>query len=107
MTIPTADRRYFAVGLMGWVQIRVCTKPPKKVVSKGKFPATIVSMRPWRDPIEQKFKMDVAYTYYTGGRTVVTLKTRRFRALAGVSCRDGVCFELAPATFQSIIEAQS
>lgn len=117
--MPLPNKRFFAVGLKGWVQIRVATKPPKAVTS-----STVVDVQErkveWipgymKDNhwIASKPKvtfvprqMTLKDTIYEGGKTIKTMKSTRFAALLKVGVREGGMTELMPEQVERLREVE-
>lgn len=110
-------KRYFVVGLKGWVQIRVASKPPKAVTS-----STVVRVKErkvtWipgymKDdrwvPSKPSVtivprRMTLKDTIYEGGTTLKTLPSTRFATLLKVGVRDGGMTELMPEQIKRLKE---
>lgn len=111
-----ASRRYFAIGLKNWVQIRVAMKPPKAVTTCS---TTTIQSRQlkwilpdrrgepygghYEEVIEPK-ELKLEMTVYEGGRTLVTIPLARFIRLFKASLREGCLMELMAEQISKIKE---
>ena len=114
MPTKTTKKRYFAVGLIGWVQIRSANLPPVPLTTEsftmvkeskrkyipghvdGEPPNAIYVYGQYVDlPVVDK-KLKMKSTIYQGGKVLRTMKTAVFSRLLGVSVKDGSMIELMP-----------
>ena len=104
------SKRYFAIGLRGWIQVRVAAKPPIPTTTQ----ATTMVKQAKVNFVEGRYGDDGRYIYghnnvtftpkelkmkvtiYKGGRTIRTIKSSRFASLLKVGVRENGMMELLP-----------
>ena len=99
-------KRHFAVGLKGWVQIRVAAKTPKLITSQASVTVSekratwvadgkgLYSGRYVVEKIPKKLVLESKV--YEGGRTVATVQQSTFNKRLKVRIREGTLLELSP-----------
>lgn len=105
-------KKYFAVGLKGWVQVRQAAKPPKLTTSKAVADIVETDMvwepakngRPdgWylrKTPKKLVLKSDL----YVGGRTLATVSQKTFRKKLKLIIGEGKLLELTQEQAKTII----
>lgn len=108
-----SDCHLYAVGMRGWVELRVGKKPPQATVSTcsktiqvsertGNLEPNTFPYR-WQMVIKPR-KITLSTTTWDGGRVVGSLTTSRFRLLSGVACRNGACVLVPQARVNTILK---
>lgn len=104
-------KRYFAIGLKGWVQIRVALKPPVAVSSEAT--RTIMTKTLKYIPGEVNFEKHIykpakyeeitkpkdvvmRVTVFEGGKVLQTIKATKFTRLLKITLHEDAMIELLP-----------
>lgn len=98
---------YYAIGLRGWVQVRMAASAPKKVVTKAVI-AGAEEVSKW-DPSRYTYvlkhiptKRTITSTIYKGGKVVLTLPHAKASRRLGRGIRQHECLKLTPTQFNSL-----
>jgi len=98
-------KRYFAVRVGNWVDIREALKPPKEITSE-----TIIKIKHrYYDYWNNRYYIrtepkQLKQTIYKGGKTLATIKTRNFATKTQFTVGKGKMVELIPAVALDLIQ---
>lgn len=105
------EKRYFAIGLKGWVQIRVAVKPPVAETSEATKTIQVKTLKyhpgevdfekhiykqGWYEPIIKSKDVTMRVTIFEGGKVLQTIKTAKFSRLLKVTVHEDAMMELLP-----------
>lgn len=102
--MPEIIKRYFAIGLKGWVQLRTALKPPREVITEAAIMVPEVRSRwvideanPWGHYVNSDIKkrINLKTTSFEGGRTVATIRAEKFARQLGIKLKEGGMVELS------------
>lgn len=108
--------RVFAIGMKHYVELRVAHQPPKKIVTKFEKPVKMRIYEPWDswtstgifEIVDKQLK--IVTIYYMGGKTLCTIKRRKFLSLTDfrwtspVRVKTGEMKELPPWLAQMLLD---
>lgn len=116
---PMKQRRVYALGMKGWVELREADVAPKLHASEINQPAVkqkVYKQGYWTNGpngldeytparfIYVSKRMKIKNIIFTGGKPLNSLKTRRFAALTKISIRAGGIVELSPEHIRVLTE---
>jgi hypothetical protein len=86
---------YYAIGMKGWVEIRKAAKEPIPRKSSAKIPGKKLRYDDWTGQWRStNAPFVLAVTIYTGGETVVTLKSESVTRRLGIRIPPDSCLKL-------------
>jgi len=97
--------RYWAIGLKGWVQIRVAKNPPTAKVTSTKIKTKHRYYNFWNNNYQTSARVKtIKQCIYEGGKIKATLNSNNFKKLSNFSVSNGKMVELAPTVYTTIME---
>ena len=99
-------KRFCAVRMKGWVQIRTAREAPIAKKSEATIMASLDLGRlfGYTGGRRHKVPYKLKHTIYKGGDVLATIKSRSFSRKAGFSVGNGKCVEIPAATMQLFVE---
>lgn len=97
------QKQFYAIGLKGWVQIRVGLKPPHAIKTSFSLPIETVRggfyshfAQAHIGGVKEQKMLQLDQVVHEGGRVLYTLPTRRFNRLTSVRVKVGEVAALPP-----------